>query len=71
MSTLWWRNEQAFCRDLPGASAERLAEMLRWATDGERAADAPGMGRSPKVRRMFRMMRVAAEAETARRGPLG
>jgi len=67
MATLWWGSLTDFERDLKAADPARLEIMLAWADRKEDEADAPGPGRAPKARRLFRQMRVAAEAEIARR----
>jgi len=67
MATMWWKSLEAFERDLKSADASRAEAMRDWAGDKEDHADAPGAGRNPKARRHFRQMRVAAEAEVARR----
>jgi hypothetical protein len=42
--------------------------MLAWASEHEESADRRGLGRSPKARRMFRLMRVAAQSRLADMG---
>jgi hypothetical protein len=64
----FWRNRDAFVRDLRGADDEQLRFMHGWATEREANADRRGMGRNPKARRDFRLCREAAEAEMERRG---
>lgn len=71
MARMWWHSQRDFERDLRSASAVRVREMREWAKQHEQSANQPGMGRSPKARRHFRLMRVAAEDELARRGDLG
>lgn len=58
---MFWTSLDAFQRDLRGADESRLKAMRDWAAGREAASDAPGMGRNPKARRMFRQMREAAE----------
>jgi hypothetical protein len=70
MATMFWKNERDFLADVTSADDNKLAEMQRWAAAREEHADRPGVGRSPKGRRMFRKFRVAAEEELARRGLL-
>ena len=64
---MWWKSLQDFERDLRSADNDRVEVMRQWASDHEDAADAPGLGRAPKARRHFRLMRTAAEQELARR----
>lgn len=64
---MWWKSLEDFQRDLNFANDARVEVMRQWASDQEDAADAPGTGRAPKARRHFRLMRVAAEQELARR----
>jgi hypothetical protein len=61
MATMSWKSLDSFQRDLPGADESRLKAMRDWAAECEARSDAPGMGRNPKARRMFRQMRGAAE----------
>ncbi|TSE15727.1 hypothetical protein B1A87_007275 [Arthrobacter sp. KBS0703] len=70
MATMWWKSLSDFERDLKSADDARVEVMRQWASDHEDSADAPGTGRAPKARRHFRLMRVAAEQELARRRPL-
>jgi hypothetical protein len=70
MATMWWKSLSEFERDLNSADDARVEVMRQWASDHEDAADASGPGRAPKARRHFRLMRVAAEQELARRLPL-
>jgi len=65
VGTIFWKSLAEYERDLKSASADRVLEMRDWAAAGEAAADRPGLGRNPKARRMFRQMRVAAEARLA------
>jgi hypothetical protein len=44
-----------------------LTERTEFARQRERAADEPGMGRNPKARRQFRILRELAEAEAEKR----
>ncbi|MGO4453758.1 hypothetical protein [Arthrobacter sp. RAF14] len=67
MATLWWKSLPDFERDLRSADEARLEVMRKWADGKEDEADAPGPGRAPKARRLFRQMRVAAQDEIARR----
>ena len=60
-----WMSVTEFERDLKSATPDRVREMHRWAAAREAAADRPGLGRNPKARRMFRLMRVAAEIRLA------
>lgn len=68
MARLWWQSIAAFEGDLRGATDSQLQAMHAWAVEKERSADAPGMGRNPKARRMANAMRRAAVAELERRG---
>ena len=70
MARLWWPDVDAFTRDLRSAADDRLVEMHGWAKERGQESDAPGMGRNPKARRMFRQMRRAAEERLDERGLL-
>jgi hypothetical protein len=70
MATMWWKSLSDFERDLSSANDAGVELMRQWASDHERAADAPGTGRAAKARRHFRLMRVAAEQELTSRQPL-
>ncbi|MFF2317383.1 hypothetical protein ACFVTE_14045 [Arthrobacter sp. NPDC058097] len=70
MATMWWKSLSDFERDLSSADDARVEVMRKCASDREDAADAPGTGRAPKATRHFRLMRVAAEQELAKRRPL-
>ena len=65
MAARRWKSQAEFERDLRSASLEDVRSMLAWASDHEESADRPGMGRNPKARRMFRLMRVAARNRLA------
>jgi hypothetical protein len=68
MAAMWWKALDDFERDLTSANDARVEVMRQWASDHEDSADVHGIGRNPKARRHFRMMRVAAEQELANRG---
>ena len=68
MATMWWKNLTDFERDLTSADEKKVRAMFSWARLKENSAAAPGMGRNPKARRHYRLMRVAAQEELARRG---
>ena len=65
-----WASLERFERDARSADEVTLRTMHAWAAERESDADRPGMGRNPKARRHFRLMRQAAEEELDRRGLL-
>jgi hypothetical protein len=57
-------------KELQGLSEDQLRSRLREAREAEARADAPGMGRSAKGRRLWRQNRELVEDELSRRGLL-
>lgn len=70
MSTEFWSDLATFQRDLVGADETKLKRMRTWAENHAEHSNRPGLGRSPKARRMFRQMKASAEEELGRRGLL-
>ncbi len=67
---MFWKSLDHFRREMASADDERLVVMRDWAAGREQSADASGMGRNPKARRSFRLMREAAEEALDARGLL-
>jgi hypothetical protein len=57
-------------KELQALSEEQLRSRQREAGEAEARADAPGMGRSSKGRRLWRQNRELVEEELLRRGLL-
>jgi hypothetical protein len=63
-----WKGLREWERDLPNLTVEQLRERLKLAREREVHSDRKGMGRNPKARRDWRIMREQVEAELNRRG---
>lgn len=65
-----WKLLDNWEKDIPGLTDEQLRERLQFARLREARSDSPGLGRSPKARRLWREKASAVLAEMDKRGLL-